>query len=64
MVASITTTAAVNVYAPLVMVSLKAGKGHLLAREYIIMDRLIPILTPLSSRWRVPLTDLLNSLCL
>jgi hypothetical protein len=31
------------------------GKGHLPAREDIIMDRLIPILTPLSCRWTVPL---------
>jgi hypothetical protein len=30
------------------------GKEHLAAREFIIMDRLIPILTPLSSRWTVP----------
>jgi hypothetical protein len=26
------------------------------AREYIIRNRLIPILTPLSSRWTVPLS--------
>ncbi len=31
------------------------SKGHLPAREDIIMDRLIPILTHLSSRWTVPL---------
>jgi len=31
------------------------GKGHLLAKEYIIMDRLIPILTHLSSHLTVPL---------
>ncbi len=30
-------------------------KGNLLAREYIIMNRLIPILTHLSSHWKVPL---------
>jgi hypothetical protein len=33
------------------------GKGHLPAREYIIMDRLILILTPLSSHWTVPLKE-------
>jgi hypothetical protein len=32
------------------------GKGHLPAREYIRMDRLIPILTPLCSHWTIPLT--------
>ena len=32
------------------------SKGHLPAREDIIMDRLIPILTHLSSHWTVPLT--------
>jgi hypothetical protein len=31
------------------------SKGHLPAREDIIMDRLIPILTHLSSHWTVPL---------
>ncbi len=31
------------------------GKWHLPAKEYIIMDRLIPILTHLSSHWTVPL---------
>jgi hypothetical protein len=52
------TKATENVYAPLVMVSLGAGKGHLPACEYIIMDRLIPILTPLSCHWTVPLRRL------
>ncbi len=36
--------------------SLGQRKGHLPAGEYIIRNRLIPILTPLSSRWTVPLT--------
>jgi hypothetical protein len=31
------------------------GKGHLPAKEYIRMDRLIPILTHLSSHWTVSL---------
>jgi hypothetical protein len=51
--ASKSTKAAENVYAPL----LGQGKGHLPTREYIIMDRLIPILTPLSSHWTVPLSE-------
>ncbi len=34
------------------------GKGHLPAREYVIRNRLIPILTPLSSRWTVPLIQM------
>jgi hypothetical protein len=32
------------------------GKGQLPAKEYIRMDRLIPILTHLSSHWTVPLS--------
>jgi hypothetical protein len=32
------------------------GKEQLLARDYIIMERLIPILTPLSFSFTVPLT--------
>ncbi len=32
------------------------GKGHLPARENIRMDLLIPILTPLSFHWTVPLS--------
>ncbi len=39
------------------------SKGHLPAREDIIMDRLIPILTHLSSRWTVPLSDVYITWC-
>jgi hypothetical protein len=45
--ASTYTKDAVNVYAPLVMVSIGHGKGHLPARQFIPTVRLIPILTPL-----------------
>ncbi len=46
--ASKSTKAAENVCEALVMVPLGQGNGHLLAKEYIIMDRLISILTHLS----------------
>ncbi len=32
------------------------GKGHLPAKEYMLVDRLVSILTHLSSHWTVPLT--------
>jgi hypothetical protein len=35
-----------NVYAPLVMVSIGAGKGHLKEGQFIKMDRKKPILPP------------------
>jgi hypothetical protein len=35
------------VYAPLVMVSIEPGKGHLPAIQFIITNRLIPVSTPL-----------------
>jgi hypothetical protein len=49
------TKAAEKVNAPLVMVSLGARQRTLPAREYIILDRLIPNLTPLSCHRTVPL---------
>ncbi len=47
--ASKSTKTAENGYDIQMMVSI----GHVPAREYIIMDRLIPILTPLSYLWTV-----------
>jgi hypothetical protein len=48
-----------NVYAPLMMVVSLGARERTLAgkRLYIRMDRLIPILTPLSSHWTVPLNN-------
>ncbi len=61
-IASKSTKAAENVYFPLVMVSIGARQRTLSGKrvQYIIMDRLIPILTPLICRWTVPLTSSLN----
>jgi hypothetical protein len=47
-----------NVYAPLMMVSLGARERTLAGKRlYIRKERLIQILTPLSSHWTVPLNN-------
>jgi hypothetical protein len=42
-----------NVYAPLVMVSLWVRKGHLPTRQFIKMDRLIPVSIYLCFLWTI-----------
>ncbi len=55
--ASKSTTAANYVYDTLVMVSLGAWKITFAGNKFILAVGLIPILTHLSSRWTVPLSD-------